>query len=198
MKIELHITECTPAELQNLAAYLNDGRRFRLPKQPTKDEVSAAEPTEKPKAVSNTPRRKTCSRPVVGMKGEDKQEWPSVSACAYALHIAISSVHRAIKEDRYTNNGWKLYYKAEEDIQAEAAGEKDPAEIRIPEDTKAPDWSRKPQAIIGVKGKEKKRWESIYQCTRALGSSYQTVRSACLHYGLIDGWMLMFDNETTN
>jgi hypothetical protein len=122
--------------------------------------------------------------------------WPSVSACAHDLDVALSTVDRAIKDDRYMRNGWKLYYKTDEDKQTSAEGTETAEtseEIIIPEDTKAPAWSREPQPIIGIKGKEQRRWESIYQCTRELGSNYETVKKAAKRYLHVNGYMLMFE-----
>ena len=188
MNIELHITDITPAELQKLAMVLNESRRFKL------EPVIDTETPVLPKVLSNTPLKHGCgSRPIVGSRDGEKMEWPSVAACAHNLGVAMSSVARSIKEDRYMK-GWKLYYKTDEDIKAEKEGTKDPDEIRIPEDTKAPDWSRDPQPIIGIKGKEQRRWESIYQCTRDLHSGYETVKKAARQYLHVNGYLLMFED----
>jgi hypothetical protein len=193
MKIDIHISDCSPQEMQKLAMFFNDGRRFNI-RRIDNNAGTVADIM----AVNNTPRGKTKSRPVVGQKGTQVVEWPSVNACAEGLEKAQSTILRAIKDHRPMTNGWMLYYKAEEDIVADADKPEEVRQPRVPEDENAPAWSRERKPITGIMGKEKRHWESIYQCCRELGATYDKVRSACRHYKKIDGWMLMFDEIPTN
>lgn len=196
MKIDIHISDITPQEMQKLATWLNDGRRFQL-----STNADSGDDATNIISVSNNPRKKTSARPVVGQKGTRIEQWPSVTACAEALEVAVSTVQRAIKNRTNMNTGWRLWYKANPmpeatEPAAEPAGVSAPATVAdIPDDPDAPEWSRQPVRIKGIAGKEVRHWQSIYQCCREIGANYGQVRHAYKHYGKVNGWMLMTDDE---
>ena len=190
MKIDIHITDCTAKELQSLASWLNDGRRFHVNTYLSK-EVKDEEPAPKPEPKQTAFK---ASRPIVGNKEGNLMRWSSMKACAKYFGKAENTIQRAVKGGHVMRNGWKLYYEDEQDTRRY---EQNPeAEVRMPEDKNAPAWSHEPKAITGIAGKEKRHWGSIYQCCQELGAHYNKVKSACLHYGVINGWMLMFDEMT--
>ena len=62
--------------------------------------------------------------------------------------------------------------------------------------TVEPKGQNKARAVGGVHDNGKrKRWSSTTLCSEDLGVSYGTIKTACLHYRKVKGWMLYFDDE---
>lgn len=202
MKIELHITECTPAELAVLARVLGGVDNIDAEIERT------AKPKKKDRRGSYNRSGINLARPVYGIDKEGNwKEWESVRQMTLDLGVGYNTGRYSIDTDTDIK-GYLLTFErpAELGPEPEKPKQETPAEVmakieearqqeaEVEEVRVEQGGPTKARAVCGIHDNGKrKRWSSTTACCTELGVSHGTVNSACNHYKKVQGWMLYFD-----
>lgn len=205
MKIDIHITDCTPAEMAMLARVLGgaDGLNAEIERKTKKNKSSY-------NRIGYGRNGLNMARHVYGIDRDGNwKEWTSIQQMTNELGVSYQTGRHSIDIDKEVNG-----YLLTLDRPAELGPEPEQPKKVTPEEVKAkieearqekaeveevtvePKGQNKARAVGGIHDNGKrKRWSSTTLCSEDLGVSYGTIKTACLHYKKVKGWMLFFDDE---